>query len=68
MREAMLCLGTRAAEAADLRAYLQLTERTLCEDLDIEHDRADRLQSEPDSDRARRFANRSWWQRLCGRL
>lgn len=73
MREAMLRLETRAAEAADLRARLQLTayaESTLREDLARERERAERLQKELDHerDRARRLEAQPWWKKLFGRL
>ncbi len=72
MREAMLRLEARAAEAADLKARLQLTERTessLREDLARERERADNLQKQLDRERerARRLAAQPWWRRLLGR-
>ena len=68
----MLRLEARAAEAADLKARLQLTERTessLREDLARERERADNLQKQLDRERerARRLAAQPWWRRLLGR-
>ncbi len=65
LRELLLRLEARSAEAGDLRARLQLTERaesTLREALERERERADRLEAELLEERGR-----SWWRRLIGR-
>src|SRR5829696_7812145 len=61
LRELTARLETRAAENAELRTRLELTEKadsTLREQLDRE--RADRLEEEL------REARRSWWRRMFG--
>ncbi len=65
LRELLLRLEARSAEAGDLRARLQLTERaesTLREELARERARADRLEAQ-----LRDFRSRPWWRRLLGR-
>jgi hypothetical protein len=65
LRELLLRLEARSAEAGDLRARLQLTERaesTLREELARERARADRLEAQLEEERGR-----SWWRRLIGR-
>jgi hypothetical protein len=63
VRELTARLETRAAENAELRTRLELTEKadsTLREQLDRERERADRLEEEL------RVAQRSWWRRMFG--
>ena len=63
VRELTARLETRAAENAELRTRLELTEKadsTLREQLDRERERADRLEVEL------REARRSWWRRIFG--
>jgi hypothetical protein len=63
VRELTARLETRAAENAELRTRLELTENadsTLREQLDRERERADRLEEEL------REARRSWWRRMFG--
>jgi hypothetical protein len=63
VRELTARLETRAAENAELRTRLELTENadsTLREQLDRERERADRLEEEL------REARRSWWRRIFG--
>jgi predicted nuclease with TOPRIM domain len=63
VRELTARLETRAAENAELRTRLELTENadsTLREQLDRERERADRLEGEL------REARRSWWRRMFG--
>lgn len=63
VRELTARLETRAAENAELRTRLELTEKadsTLREQLDRERERADRLEKEL------REARRSWWRRVFG--
>ena len=63
VRELTARLETRAAENAELRTRLELTEKadsTLREQLDRERERADRLEDEL------REARRSWWRRMFG--
>src|SRR5215218_3664180 len=63
MRELTARLETRAAENAELRTRLELTEKadsTLREQLDRERERADRLE-----ERAEKL-RRSWWRRMFG--
>ena len=63
VRELTARLETRAAENAELRTRLELTENadsTLREQLDRERERADRLEEEL------REARRPWWRRMFG--
>ena len=63
VRELTARLETRAAENAELRTRLELTENadsTLREQLDRERERADRVEEEL------REARRSWWRRIFG--
>ncbi len=70
LRRAIERLETRTAEAADLRARLELTEKaesTLRESLDRERERADALQLEKDRLRTElEEARLSWWRRFFG--
>jgi hypothetical protein len=63
VRELTARLETRAAENAELRTRLELTEKadsTLREQLERERLRADRLEEEL------REAQRPWWRRMYG--
>lgn len=65
LREMLLRLEARSAEAGDLRARLELTaqaESTVRDALDRERARADRLEAQLEEER-----RRSWWRRLLGR-
>ncbi len=70
LRRTIERLETRTAEAADLRARLELTEKaesTLRESLDRERERADALQLEKDRLRTElEEAHLSWWRRFFG--
>jgi excisionase family DNA binding protein len=70
LRRAIERLETRTAEAADLRARLELTEKaesTLRESLERERERADALQRETDRLRTElEEARLSWWRRFFG--
>ena len=70
LRRAIERLETRTAEAADLRARLELTEKaesTLRESLERERERADALQLETERLRTElEEARLSWWRRFFG--
>jgi chromosome segregation ATPase len=70
LRRTIERLETRTAEAADLRARLELTEKaesTLRESLERERERADALQLEKDRLRTElEEARVSWWRRFFG--
>jgi predicted nuclease with TOPRIM domain len=71
MRELTARLETRAAENAELRTRLELTEKadsTLREQLDRERERADRLEERAEKLRGELEAERSkgFWARLFG--
>ena len=70
LRRAIERVETRTAEAADLRARLELTgkaESTLRENLERERERADALQLETERLRAElEEARLSWWRRFFG--
>ena len=70
LREAMARLETRAAENAELRTRLELTEQTysnLREQLDRERARADELAQETRELREKlEVARQPWWRKLFG--
>ncbi len=70
LRRAIERLEVRTAEAAELRARLELTEKaesTLRESLERERERADALQLETDRLRTElEEARLSWWRRFFG--